>query len=186
MDCSTPGFSASTISWSLLKLMTIESVMPSNFSFSDALFSSCLQSFPVSGSFPINWLFTSGSQSTGASASGSVLLMNIQGWFPLGVTGLIFLLSKGLSRVFSSTRFQKHQFFGTQPSLWSNSPSHTWLLEKLRLWLYGSLWAKWCLWFLTCCLGLSYFTVIQGWHIPFKFQLYVYAFQIKWFTSWGE
>ena len=131
MDCSTPGFSASTISCSLLKLMTIESVMPSNFSSSDALFSYCLQSFPASGSFPINWLFASGSQSTGASASGSVLLMNIQGWFPLGVTGLIFLLSKGLSRVFSSTRIQKHQFSGTQPSLWSNSHIRTWLLEKL-------------------------------------------------------
>ena len=155
MDCSRPGFFASTISWSLLKLMSIESVMPSNFSSSDARFS-CPQSFPASGSFPMSWLFTSGDQSIGASASGSVLPMNIQGWFPLGVTGLIFLLSKGLSRVFSSTRIQKYQFFGIQPSLWSSSPSHTWLLEKLWLWLYGSLWEKWCLWFLTCCLGLSY------------------------------
>ena len=67
--------------------------------------------------------------SIGASASASVLLVNIQDWFPLGLTGLI-LQSKGLSRVFSSTIIQKHQFFGTQPSLWSNSRNHTWLLEK--------------------------------------------------------
>ena len=80
-----------------------------------------LQSFPASGSFPVSWLFTSGGQSTGASTSASVLPMNIHGWFPLGLTGLIFLQSKGLSRVFSSTTIQKHQFFITQPSLWSNS-----------------------------------------------------------------
>ena len=75
-------------------------------------FSSHLQSFPASGSFPMRWLFTSGGQSIGISASASVLSMNIQGWFPLGLTGLISLLSKGLSRVFSSTAVQKHQFFG--------------------------------------------------------------------------
>ena len=75
-------------------------------------FSFCLQSFPASGSFPMRWLFTSGGQSIGISASASVLSMNIQGWFPLGLTGLISLLSKGLSRVFSSTAVQKHQFFG--------------------------------------------------------------------------
>ena len=72
------------------------------------LFSFCLQSFPASGSFPGSQLFTSGSQSIGASAS--VLPMSIQGWFPLGLTGLISLLSKGLSRVFSSTTVQEHQF----------------------------------------------------------------------------
>ena len=72
----------------------------------------------------------SGGQSTGASASGSVLPMNIQDWFPLGLTGLISLQSKGLSRVFSNTTVQKYQFFGTQLSLWSNSHIHTWLLEK--------------------------------------------------------
>ena len=71
---------------------------------------SCLQSFPESGSFPKNWLFTSGGQDTGASALASVLSMNIQGLFPLGLTGLIFLLSKGLSKVFSSTTVWKHQF----------------------------------------------------------------------------
>ena len=88
-----------------------------------------LQSFPASGSFPTLWLFPSGGQSVGGSASASVLPMNIQGWFPLGLTGLIFLLSNGLSRVFSST-IQKYQFFSTQPSLWSNSYIRTWLLEK--------------------------------------------------------
>ena len=74
--------------------------------------------------------FTSGGQSIGASASASVLPMNIQGWFPLGLTGLISLQSKGLSRVFSSTTVQKHQFSGSQPSLWSSSHTCTWLLEK--------------------------------------------------------
>ena len=77
-------------------------------------FSSCSQSFPASGSFPMSWLFSSGGQSTGASASASVLPMNTQSWFPLGLTGLISLLSKRLSRVFSSTAFWKHQFFGAQ------------------------------------------------------------------------
>ena len=83
-------------------------------------FSSRLQSFPALGSFPTSQLFTSGGQSIGVSASTSVLPMNIQDWFPLGLTGLIFVQSKGLSRVFNTTA-QKHQFFGVQPSLWSNS-----------------------------------------------------------------
>ena len=93
-------------------------------------FSSYLQSIPASGSFPVSQLFISGGQSIGASASASVLPMNIQDWFPLGLNGLIFLQSKGLSRVFSNTTVQKHQFFSIQPSLWSNSHIHTWLLEK--------------------------------------------------------
>ena len=93
-------------------------------------FSSCLQSFPASGSFLMSHLFTSGSQSIGASASTSVLRMNIHGWFPLGLTLLISLHSKGLSRVFSSTTIWKHQFFGPQISLWSNSHISTWLLKK--------------------------------------------------------
>ena len=80
-------------------------------------FSSCLQSFPASGSFQISQLFTSGGQSIGVSASASVLPMNIQDWFPLGLAGLISLQSKGLSRVFSNTTVQKHQFFGAQLSL---------------------------------------------------------------------
>jgi len=93
-------------------------------------FSSCLQSFPVSGSFLMSQLFTSGGQNIGTSASASVLLVNIQDWFPLGLTGLISLLSEGLSRVFSSTMIWRQQFFDAQPSLWSNSHIHTWLLEK--------------------------------------------------------
>ena len=91
---------------------------------------SCLQSFPASGSFPMSHFFTSGSQSNGAMASKSVLAMNIQDWFPLGLTGLISLQSKGHSRVFSSIPVQKHQFLGTHFSLWSNSHIHTWLLGK--------------------------------------------------------
>ena len=93
-------------------------------------FSSHLQSFPASGSFQISWSFASGGQSTGVSASASVFPMNIQDWFHLGWTGWISLVSKGLSRVFSNTTVQKHQFFGAQLSLWSNSHIHTWLLEK--------------------------------------------------------
>ena len=96
-----------------------------------APYSSCPQSFSASGSFPMSWFFISGGQSFGASASASILPMNIQDLFPLGLTGLIFLLSKGLSRVFSSTTIWKHQLFGTQFSLWSNFHIHTWLLEKL-------------------------------------------------------
>ena len=93
-------------------------------------FSFCLQSFPVSGSFPMSQFFASGGHNIGASASASVLPMNIQNWLPLGWTGWISLQSKGLSRVFSNTTFQKHQFFGTQPSSQSNSHIHTWPLEK--------------------------------------------------------
>ena len=93
-------------------------------------FFSCLQSFPASGSFPMSQFVASCGQSIGASASASVLPMNIQDWFPLGWTGWISLLSKGLSRVFSNTTVQKHQFFSAQLSLWSNSHIHTWLLEK--------------------------------------------------------
>ena len=92
--------------------------------------SSCLQSFPASGSFPVSQFFASGGQSIGPSASASVLPMNIQDWFPVGLTGLISLQSKGLSRVFSNTTIQKHQFFSAKHSLWFNSLIHTWLLEK--------------------------------------------------------
>ena len=115
-----------TICWGLLKLswwcylIISSSVTP---------FSFCLQSFPASGSFPMSQLFASGNQSIGAVVWASDLPMNIQGWFPLGLTGLI-LLSKGLSRVFSNTTVQKHQFFDTQPSLWFNSHIRIWLLEK--------------------------------------------------------
>ena len=93
-------------------------------------FSSRLQSFPASGYFPMSQFFASGGQSIGVSASASVLPMNTQDWFPLGWTGCISLLSKGLSRVFSNTTVQKQQFFIAQLSLWSNSHIHTWPLEK--------------------------------------------------------
>ena len=115
----------------------------------------CPQSLPASKSFPVSWLFASGGQSIGASASPSVLPMNIQGRFPLGFLGLISLLSRGLAVVFSSTTVQKHQFFSTQPCLWSSSHICTWLLEKPQLWLYGPLSAKWYLCFLIRCLGWS-------------------------------
>ena len=92
-------------------------------------FSSCLQAFPASGCFPMSQFFTSRGQSIRVSVSTSVLPMNIQGLFPLRLTGLISLQSKGLSRVFSSTTVPKHQFFSAQPYFWSNSHLHTWLME---------------------------------------------------------
>ena len=117
-------------SWSLPNLMSIESVMPSNhLILCDPLL--CLpQSFPALGSFQMSQLFPSGGQSIGVSAPTSVLPMNTQEWSALGWTGLISLQSKGFSRVFSNTTVQKHQFFGDQLSLESNSHIHTWLLEK--------------------------------------------------------
>ena len=117
-----------TSSQSLLKLMSIESLMPSNHLIlcCPLLLPSIFPSIRVFTCESV--LHTSGGQSTGASAS--FLLMNIQDWFPLGLTGLISLQSKGLSRVFSNSTVQKHQFFSAQLSLWSNSPIHTWLLEN--------------------------------------------------------
>ena len=94
------------------------------------LFSSCPQSFPKSGSFPMSWLFVSGGQSTGASASASFLPKKSQGWSPSEWIRWISLQSKRLSRVFCNTTVQKYQFFSPQISLWSNSHIHTWLLEK--------------------------------------------------------
>ena len=94
-----------------------------------APFSSCPQSFPTSGSFQMSQLFASGSRSIEVSASTSVLPMNTQDWSPLGWTGWTSLQSKGLSRVFSNTTVKKHQFFGAQLSLQSNSHIHTWPLE---------------------------------------------------------
>ena len=93
-------------------------------------FSSCPQSLPASGSFPMSQLFTWGGQSIGVSASASVLPKNTQDWSPLGWTGWMSLQSKGLSRVFSNTTVQKHQFFGAQLSSQSNSNINTWSLEK--------------------------------------------------------
>ena len=148
---ASPSF---TISQSLPKLMSIELVIPSNH------LNLCHPLLLLHSIFPSirvfsNRLFPSGGPSVGASASASVLPMNIQDWFPLGLTSLISLQSKGLVRVFSNTTVQKHQFFSAQLSLWSNSHIHTWLLEKPQLWLDGHLSAKWCLCFLICSLCLS-------------------------------
>ena len=122
---SSPG--ACSDSWPLSRWChptTSSSVVP---------FSSCPQFSPASGSLPVSQFFASGGQSIAASASASVLPMNIQDWFPLRWTGLISLKSKGLStpqHIFSNPTVQKHEFFGAQISLWSNSHIHTWLLEK--------------------------------------------------------
>ena len=105
-------------------------------------FSSSPQSLPASGPFPMSQLFPWGGQSTGLSALASFLPKNTQGWSPLQWTGWISLQSNGLSRVFSNTTVQKHQFFGTQPSSQSNSHIHTWPLEKPQPWLDGPLLAK--------------------------------------------
>ena len=130
-DCKTPSFpmllpsprvcsNSSPLSWWCHPAIS-SSVIP---------FSSCPQSLPASGSYQISQLFASRGQSTGVSASTSVPPMNTQGWSSLGWTGWIFLQSKGLSRVFSNTTVQKHQFFSTQLSSQSNSHIQTWPLEK--------------------------------------------------------
>ena len=152
MDCSTPGFPVLHCPgvWSNSRLSSWW-CHPTNSS-SVSSFSSCPQSFPASRSnesaLCIRW-------SKYWSFSFSISPFNeYSGWFPLGLTGVISLQSKGLSRVLSSTTVQKHQFFSAQISLWSNSHIHTWLLEK-PLWLCRPLSAKWCLCFLIYCLGLS-------------------------------
>ena len=132
MDCSTPGF---PVLHHLLEFAQTHSCPLSwwchpTISSSADPFSSHLRSFPASGSFQMSQLFTSSGQSTGVSASASGLPMNSQDWFPLGWTGWISLMFKGLSRVFSKTTVQKHQFFSAQPSLKSNSHIHTWPLAK--------------------------------------------------------
>ena len=125
------------------KLMSIESVMPSIHLLSSVVpFSSCPQSLPASGSFPMSQLFASGGQSFGVSVSASVLPMNTQDWSPLGWTGWISLKSRRLLRVFSNTTVQKHQFFSTQLSSQPNSHIHTLPLEKPYPWLDGPLLAK--------------------------------------------
>ena len=140
MNCNTPGFPVPHLSpsLSLPRLMSIESVMLSNhlvLCCPFLLLSSVFPSIRIF-SYDMSRLFTSGSQSIGASASASVLPMSTQGWFPLGLTGLMSLLSKELSRVFSNTTVRKHQFFGAQPSLWSSSRcgprcirNHSWRLQ---------------------------------------------------------
>ena len=126
--CSMPGFPV--LHCSLLKFTSIQSVIPSNHLILCCPFLILPSIFPAFGSFPMSQIITSGGQSIGAPASASVVSMNIQHWFPLWLTGLISLLSKGLSIVFSSTTGWKYQFFGAQLSLWPNSPIHTCLLEN--------------------------------------------------------
>ena len=122
MVCSTPGF---PVHHQLPELTTCPSSQWWHPTISSSVvpFSSRLQSFPASGSFPKSQFFSSGGESTGASTSASVLPVNIQDWFPLGWNGWISFLSKGHSRVFQNTTVQKHQFFGTQLLLYSNSTS---------------------------------------------------------------
>ena len=128
MDCSLPGF---TILPYLLELtQTHVHWVVNTISSSVIPFSSCPQSFPEMGSFKMSQLSASGGQSIGVSASTSALPMNIQYWFLLGWTGWISLQSKGLSRVFSNTTVQKHQFLGAQLSIYSNSHIHTRPPEK--------------------------------------------------------
>ena len=116
-----PGLAQTHVHWVSDAIQPSHPVIP---------FSFCLQSFPASGIFPMSQFFPSGGQSIGISAAALVLTIYIQDWFPLGLTGLISLQSKGLSRVFSNTTVQKHQFFGAQPFLLSNFHIHTSLLEK--------------------------------------------------------
>ena len=144
MDCSTPGLHAcpSPTPGVYSNSCRLSWWSHPTISFSVIPCSPTLQSFPASRSFLRSQFFSWGGQSIEASASASVLPMNIQDWFPLGWTGWISLLSKGLSRVFSNTTVQKHRFFGTQLSLWSNSHIHTWLQKKPQLWLDGPLSGK--------------------------------------------
>ena len=128
-------------------------------------FSYYLKSFPALGSFPVSQFFTSDGQGVGASTSASVLPVGIQDWFPLGLTGLISLQSKGLSRILSSTAVWKHQFFSAEPSLWSSSNIRTWPLAKPQLWPYGLLSAKWCLCFLVCCHSLVFQKSFTHWYL---------------------
>ena len=130
-----------------------------NFRWFHLQFCFTVESFPGSGSFPMSQFFTLGGLSIGASASASVLPVTIQSLFPVGLTGLISLLSKGLLRVFSpAPQFESINSSVVQPSLWSNSHICTWLPGKLWLWLDRPLLAKWCLCFLIHCLGLSKFS----------------------------
>ena len=155
MDCSTPGFpvlhyllecAETHIHWISDAIQPSHPLSPpSPLALSLSQYQGLFQS----------WLLASGGQSIVASASAPALPMNIQGWFPLGLAGLISFLSRGLLRVFSSTTVQKHQCFSTRLSLWSNTHIHAWLLDKQYLWLNGPLSAKWCLCFLIHCLDLS-------------------------------
>ena len=130
VDCSTPGSPVLhyLLAWICLNSCPLSQWYYLTISSSAPPLSFCLQYFPASRSFPMSQLFTSSGQSIAASAS--VLPMNIKGWFPLGLMGLISFQSKALSRVFSNITIQKHQFFSIQPSLPSNSHIRSWLLEK--------------------------------------------------------
>ena len=139
MDYSPPGFPFPSLSPGVCSNSSpLTWWCHSTISTSVTSFSSCLQSFPASGSFPVSHLFMSDGQSIGASAE--VLPMNIQGWFPLCLTGFIYLQSKGFSRVISNTTIWKHQFFGTQPSLWSNDHMYmtTGKTIALTIWTFVS------------------------------------------------
>ena len=131
IDCSTPGYSVLHYLTEFAQTHVHwfgDAIQPSHSLLSPSSPSLSLSQYQ---SFPMSQLFSSGGQSIGALVSASVLPMNIQGWFPLGLTGFISLQSKGFSRVFLNTTVQKHQFFGAHLSLQSNSYIHTWLLEKL-------------------------------------------------------
>ena len=134
-------------------------------------FCSCLQSFPASGSFPLSRLFTSGGQSIGDSASVTVLPMNIQGWFPLGLTGLISLQCKGLSRVFSNTTVEEHQFFGVQHPYMTSGKT-----IALTIWTFVS---KVMSLLFNNCLGLSQL-FFQGANV---FQFHGFTYCLQWFWS---
>ena len=130
IDCTTPGFpvhhqllefTQTHVHWVGNTIQPSSSVIP---------FSACLQYFPASGSFQMSQFFSSGGKIIAVSASAWVLPMNIQDWFPLGLTDWMALLSKGLLIVFSNIIVQKHQFFNSQLSFWSNSHIHTWPQEK--------------------------------------------------------
>ena len=141
MDGSMPGFSVLHYLPKFVQIYPLSWWSYLTISSSATSFFFCLQSFPALGSFQMSCLFASGGPTTGASASTSVLPMNIQGWLPLGLIDLISLQSKGLSRVFSSSTIQKHQFFSAQPLFWSNSHIYPWLLEKpmaLTIWTFVS------------------------------------------------
>ena len=166
MDCSTPGF---LVHHQLPEHAQIQTVMPSNYLILCRPLPLLPSIFPALGSFLMSQFFASGGQSIGASASASVLPMNIQDWFPLLLTGLISLQFKGLSRVFSNTIIQKHQFFGSQLSSWSHSHIYTlsyFLLIKLPwindhntahlpvlVWYQTIVWTEVLLIFTSCCLA---------------------------------
>ena len=155
-----------TLSWNLLKLISIE--LHATISSSVTPFSSCLQSFPTPGSFPASRLFASGGQSIGASASATVLLMNIQDLFPLGLTGLISLLSKGLSRVSSSTVVQQHQQLIQQSAFFIFQLLHLYMTTGKTIAL-----ARWT--FVSKVMSLSLlFNILCGFVIPFLLRSSVF------------